>query len=144
MAELEEDKIKESEYKPYLWWRDIYGTFLLWKHGENKLKSFTGKINKVHSTIKFTAERSKISINFLDVTISLKERIAETDFYVKPTDSCQYLQSSSCHPADCKKGIPYSQTLRLNSICSEKLTLSINAVMIWKDFSWKEDDTVLN
>ena len=88
MAELEEDIIKESEYKPYLWWRDIDGTFLLWKHGENKLKPFTGKINKVHSTIKFTAERSKISINFLDVTVSLKEGIAETDFYVKTTDSC--------------------------------------------------------
>ena len=45
--------------------------------------------------------------------------IIETDLYVKPTDSHKYLQSSSCRPFYCKKGIAYSQTLRLNLICSE-------------------------
>ena len=73
----------------------------------------------MHPTIKFTAEWSKTSINFLDVTVSLTEGVIETDLYVKPTDSHQYLQSSSCHPFHCKKGIPYSQALRLNRICSE-------------------------
>ena len=43
----------------------------------------------------------------------------ETDLYVKPTDSHQHLKSSSCHPFHYKKGIPYSQALRLNRICSE-------------------------
>ena len=37
---------------------------------------------------------------------------------IKPTDSHRYLLSSSCHPFYCKKGIPYSQALRLNRICS--------------------------
>ena len=73
----------------------------------------------MHPTIKFTAEWSKTSINFLDVTVSLIEGVIETDLYVKPTDSHQYLQSSSCHPFHCKEGIPYSQALRLNHICSE-------------------------
>ena len=71
---------------------------------ENKLKSFIDKINKVHPTIKFTDEWSKTSINFLDVTVSLIEGAIETDLFVKPTDSHQYLQSSSCHPFHCKKG----------------------------------------
>ena len=79
----------------------------------------------------------KTSINFLDVTLSLIEGVIETDLHVKPADSHQYLQSSLCHPFHCKKGIPNSQALRLNR------TLLINAVMIWKDFSCKED-TVLN
>ena len=69
--------------------------------------------------IKFTAEWSKTSIVFLDVTVSLVEGVIETDWYVKPTDSHQYLQSSSRHPFHCKKGILYSQALRLNRICSE-------------------------
>ena len=56
MAELEEETIKESEYKPYLWWRYIGDIFFLWEHGEIKLKSFIDKIDKVHPTIKFTAE----------------------------------------------------------------------------------------
>ena len=38
MAELEEEIIKESGYKPYLWWRYIDDIFFLWEHGENKLK----------------------------------------------------------------------------------------------------------
>ena len=73
----------------------------------------------MHHTIKFTAEWSKTSINVLDVTVSLIEGVIETDLYVKPKDSHQYLQSSLCHPFHCKKSIPYSQILRLNRICSE-------------------------
>ena len=78
MEELEE-KIKESEYKPYLWWRYIDDIFFLWEHGESKLKSFLDKIDEVHPTIKFTAEWTKTSINFLDVTVSLVEGVIETD-----------------------------------------------------------------
>ena len=91
MAELGEKIIKESEYKQYLWWRYIDDIFLLWEHGGNKLKSFLGKINEVHPIIKFIAEWSKTSINFLDVIESLVEGVIETDLYVKPTDSHQYL-----------------------------------------------------
>ena len=75
-----------------------------------RIKSFLDKINEVHPIIKFIAEWSKTSINFLDVIVSLVEGVIETDLYVKPTDSHQYLQSSSCHPFHCKKGKPYSQS----------------------------------
>ena len=67
----------------------------------------------MHPTIKFIAEWSKTSVNFLDVTVSLMEEVTKTDLYVKPTYSHQYLQSSLCHPFHCKKGIPYSQALKL-------------------------------
>ena len=36
-----------------------------------------------------------------------------------PTDTHQFLDPSSSHPYCCKKGIPYSQALRLNRICSD-------------------------
>ena len=100
------------------------------QHVENKLKSYIDKINIKHPSIKFTAEWSKTSISFLDVTVSLIERVIETGLYVKPTDSHQYLQSSLWHPFHREKGIPYSNTLKLNC--------RLNAVMIWKE------DTVLN
>ena len=61
MVELEDEIIKESQYKPYSWWRYIDDIFFLWEHGENKLKSLIGRINKVHPAIKFLAEWSKIS-----------------------------------------------------------------------------------
>ena len=83
MAELEENIIKESKYKPYLWWRYI----LLMETCENELKSFIHKINKVHPTIKLTAKWSKTSISFLNVTAFLTEGVIQTDLYVKPTGS---------------------------------------------------------
>ena len=119
MAELEEEILSEIELKPYLWWRYIDDIFFLWEHGEEKLTEFIEHLNEKHPTIKFTAEWSQTSINFLDVTVSLIGGKINTDLYVKPTDSHQYLQSSSCHPYHCKKGIPYSQALRLNRICSD-------------------------
>ena len=94
-------------------------------------------LNKKHPTIKFTAEWSKTQINFLDVTVYLENGNIKTDLYVKPTDTHQYLHSSSCHPYHCKKGIPYSQTLRLNRICSDSRSL-IGDVMTSKDGCWKE------
>ena len=72
----------------------------------------------MYPTIKFTADWSKASINFLDVTVSIAESVIETDLYIKTSDSHQYLLSSSLHLFYCKKGIPYSQALRLNRVCS--------------------------
>ena len=43
-----------------------------------------------------------------------------TDLFVQPTDTHQFLDPSSSHPYHCKKGIPQSQALRLNRICSDK------------------------
>ena len=75
MAELEENIIKESKYKPYLWRRYIDDIFFLWEHGENELKSFIHKINKVHPTIKLTAEWLKNFYQFLNVTVFLTEGV---------------------------------------------------------------------
>ena len=75
-----------------------------------------------HSTIKFTAEYSKEEVNFLDVNIKLIDGELKTDLFVKPTDTHQFLDLTSCHPYHCKKGIPYSQAVRLNRICSDNET----------------------
>ena len=75
------------------------------------------------SIIKLTNEYSKADVNFLDVNIKLIDGKLKTDLFVKPTDTRQFLDLTSCHPYDCKKGIPYSQALRLNRICSDKETL---------------------
>ena len=88
--------------------------FFLWGHGEEKLKPSIDSINKLHPSIKFKEDLSKTLINFLDVAVSLANGVIETDLYVKHTDSREYLLSSSCHPCYCKKGIQYSQVLRLN------------------------------
>ena len=57
--------------------------------------------------MKFTADWSKKLVNVLDVTESIAG-VIETDLYVKPTDSHQYLLSYFCHPFYRKKSLPYN------------------------------------
>ena len=66
------------------------GIFFIWEHGEEKLSNFVESLNEIHPTIKFSAEWSQKSINFLDVKVSLIDGQIETYLYVKPTDSHQY------------------------------------------------------
>ena len=58
---------------------------------------------------------------FLDVTVMLNNGILSRDLFTQPTDKHQYLYHTSYHPSSCKKGIPYSQALRLQRICSEDI-----------------------
>ena len=62
-----------------------------------------------HPTIKFTAAYSKEEVNFLDLNIKFTDGELKTDFFVKPTDTHQFLDPTSSNPYHCKKGIPYSQ-----------------------------------
>ena len=119
MSKLEEMILSTSSLKPMVWWRYIDDVFFLWEHDEESLKLFLEHLNQAHPTIKFTADYSYDSVNFLDVRVSRKGDRLATDLYVKPTNTHQYLQALSCHPNHCKSSIPYSQALRLNRICSE-------------------------
>ena len=131
MAKLEEEILREVEWKPYLWWWYIDDIFFILEHGEEILKEFIDVLNKKHPTIKFTAEWSKTQINCLDVTVYLENGKIKIELYFKPTDTHQYLHSSSCHPNHCKKGIFYSQMLCLNRICSDSRSLYCS---IWTSF----------
>ena len=119
MADLEEKILSASEKKPMIWWRYIDDIFFIWEHGEESLEKFLNKLNSFHPTIKFTAEYSKGTINFLDVNIRLVGGQLMTDLFVKPTDTHLFLDPSSSHPYQCKEGTPSSQALWLNRICSD-------------------------
>ena len=67
---------------------EIY-TFFIWEHIEEKLRNFVETLNEIRPTLKFTAESSQKSINFLDVPVSLVDGQIVTDLYVKPTDTHQ-------------------------------------------------------
>ena len=133
MAELEEKILNTCTLKPLIWWRYIDDIFFIWEHGEESLSNFMKALNEFHSTIKFTSQCSNKKINFLDVNIELSNGRLSTDLFIKSTDTHQYLESSSCHPYHCKKGIPYSQALRVNRICSnvENFDKRCNDLEFW-------------
>ena len=62
----------------------------------------------------------EVSIPFLDTSLSIKNGSISVDLYRKPTDRNQYLLTSSIHPPDCFKNIPFSLALRITRICTEE------------------------
>ena len=114
MDRLERRLIENAEVKPRIWWRYIDDFFIVWTEGEEKLRRLIDYLNSAHETIKFTCKWSKHEIEFLDVKVLNESGVLETDvFSIKPTDSHQYLHSSSCHPGACKRRIPFAQAMRL-------------------------------
>ena len=111
--------------------------FKIWKGPVQGLYSFLEEINKLHPSIKFTMEHTSpfrcdivdphdcwchqtSSIPFLDTSVSInKEGHIVCDLYRKPTDRCQYLLPSSCHPNHVCESIPFSLAFRIVRICSE-------------------------
>ena len=130
---LEEDILNNSSLKTLFWWRYNDDIFMVCKNGEEELEKFLETLNCYHPTIKFTAEYSRAKINFLDVTVIKKSNQVATDLYVKPTDTYQYLHTSSRSVSHCKKSIPFSQSLRLNRNCSKNAFFDIwcNELDVW-------------
>lgn len=120
MGDLEQRILDNSPDKPYLWVRFIDDIFGIWTHGLEKWQTFFEHLNSSHSSIKFVGTVSDTCIPFLDVEVHLKNDLISTDLYTKPTNSHNYLPWNSCHPKGTKKGIIYSEALRVRRICSEQ------------------------
>ena len=141
MADLDEKILNLGESKfpgsVLAWKRFLDDCFGLWKGNLEDLYKFLEEINKLHPTIRFTMEHSTPytcsminihhdcwchqtkSIPFLDTLIFIENQKLVTDLYRKPTDRCQYLLPSSCHPSHITGNIPFSLAYRIIRICSK-------------------------
>ena len=117
LGDFEERLFSDYDISPLVWWCYIEYIFMLWQHGEEELKKFLEILNFYYPNIKFTANYSRDKIGFLDAEEIKKGNQLVTDLHIKPTDTHEYLHASCCHVFHSKKSIPYSQALRLNSIC---------------------------
>ena len=118
MDRVENEFLDSELVKPWLWLRYIDDVFFIWTESEEKLEGFLNRLNDFHPNLKFTHEKSKSSVNFLDVSVSIVDNKIETDLYCKPTDCHQFLHFNSAHPFHNKKSIVYSQGLRIKRLCS--------------------------
>ena len=126
MDYIETEFLKSQEIKPWLWKRFIDDIFFIWTDTEENLDTFLEDLNKFHFNLRFTYEKSREKINFLNVVIKIKEGKITTNLFCKPTDGHQYLHYDSCHAEHINRSIDFSQTLRLKRICSEKRDLDSN------------------
>ena len=79
--------------KPVLYKRYIDDIVGLGTHAD--LDHFVNYVANFDPTLKFTWNISDTSIDFLDVTISINDHGLSTTIFYKPTDSHNYLRSSS-------------------------------------------------
>ena len=127
---LERNLISEYQQKtglaPLIWYRYIDDILFIWNHGDETLKDFIqfcqdySNRKKMKSNIKFEVNASPSKVNFLDVTISIKEGKLTTSLFVKPTDAHMYLDKSSSHPKHVIANIPKGQFIRIRRICTYK------------------------
>lgn len=128
-----------------IWLRFIDDVFFIWQGEEVDLFSFKEQLDEALPTISFTIEHSKRSVHFLDVQIELVEGNIKTDVYCKPTDRNTYLHSTSFHPPPMKKGLPYSQFIRLRRIISSDEQFKRRSEDMVRDFverGYSEDAVV--
>ena len=128
MGKLESQLLMSVPFQPLSWLRFIDDIDMQWCHGEIKLENFLKEANSFHPTIKFTSEVTTDNHVFLDTISHIAEdNTIKVDLYSKPTDTHQYLLTSSCHPKHCCKNIPYSLALRIRRICSDENTFEQRA-----------------
>ena len=119
MGNFEEEFVYKYRTQPVLYLRFLDDIFLIWQHTDIELDAYAAYLNNCIPSIKFTMEKSKKSVNFLDTIVKIVDNKIETDLYCKPTDAHNYLLYTSAHPKKCKDSIPYSQFLRIRRICSQ-------------------------
>ena len=96
--------------------------------------TFIKELNEKHRTIKFDFHISPRKIAFLDTILYRDENNIQTTLYRKPTDQQAFLHAKSKHPRSLKGSIPYSQALRLKTICSTTAEFDKNCAIIKQKF----------
>ena len=130
-ASIEKEILRQSVNKPLTWKRFVDDVFCLWYTNKEEIKHFIEQANSYYPTIKFTAEVSQLETKFLDTTVYKgerfeKESILEVRTHYKPTESFQYTNYNSCHPAGVKKGFVKGEALRLLRKNSSKVVFEEN------------------
>ena len=138
MAQFEKQHIYlYIKNKSILYLRYIDDIFLILTGTKQELLIFLEKLNCKHKTIRFEHNISYSNISFLDKLIYKdKNNTLQTTLYRKPTDQQSYLHVYSDHPRSLKRTIPYSQALRIKTICSTLTEYKKHCAILWFKLLW--------
>ena len=100
---IETEFLKTQSIKLWVWKRFIDDIFFIWTDSEKNLEKCLKELNRFHPNIKFTFEKSKMKVNFLDVVTEIKNGRLSTDLCSTLVDSYQYLYYNSCQDEHIKK-----------------------------------------
>ena len=116
----------DSEFRQYIednFKRFLDDCFILFNRSNDDLEKLYRTLNALHPSIKYTMDKSKSNLPFLNTMVINKGGRIQTVIFYKPTDSKQYLLYTSCHPKHTRNSIPYNLARRLKTIVSENAIL---------------------
>ena len=91
MDRIENEFLDSEIVKPWLWLRHIDDIFFIWTEGEDKLEGFLNRLSNFHPNLKFTHQKSKFSVNFLDVSVSIVDNNLKQIYFVNPRLAISFL-----------------------------------------------------
>ena len=109
--------------------------FMIWTDGRDSLDTFIDHLNNCHPTIKFTADISCDTANFLDTCVHFSDGHLWTDLYTKPTDTHSYMRFESSHPHHIKTNLPFSEFLRIRRNCSRDVDYNRHSLLFTEFFT---------
>lgn len=116
----EEEVYKSSLYLSHckLWLRYIDDVFMVWGGSAHELHLFMDELNINNRNIRFTYNFDFESLDFLDLTISVRDGHFVTKTFRKKTSPNTLLCATSHHPYSLIQGIPVGQFLRIRRNCT--------------------------
>lgn len=115
-----DEALLEAPVTPLFYKRFIDDGFGVWTGSETELEEFAAYANSIHDNIKVELRYDRKQIEFLDTLVKIEDGHIYTDLFIKPSDKQLYLNSSSCHPPNTKKGLAYGLGLRIKRICEKE------------------------
>ena len=131
----EEETIFKDNVTSLIYYRRYIDDILLfWEGPQASLEQFLSKMNTNNYGLSFTAESSKTSSHFLDLTLTKKGSRVLTKTYFKPTDRNGFVPISSCHHPKWLGAIPKGQYMRIRRNCDDVADFELQAAILTEKF----------
>lgn len=103
LQDIEDKALNSLKFVPSIYYRYVDDILMIIPN--NMIEHTVQSFNSLHHRIQFTLEKSdKNVLNFLDVTLILKDNCLTMDWFHKKTFSGRYLNFFSQHPLNQKRG----------------------------------------
>ena len=108
---------------------------MIWNGTTEELTLFIDDLNKKHKFIRFDYKIFTKKIEFVDTKAYRdQQHKTQTTIFRKPTGQQAYLHAKSNYRKSLKDSIPYSQAIRIKTICSTTSEFNKNCDVITKRF----------
>lgn len=136
---IEDRYISNAHIKPSLWRRYIDDVFFVWQDSHETLDTFIAGLNILKPRLKFTANISSFSVNFLDLIICkgpdfVTSGLLDTEISYKDTNHFSYIHGTSFHPKHTFKAIGKGEAIRILRACSSLQDFSKHMSHLIKKF----------